>query len=52
MSLALKQFQVKAEEAAFIGRYAANITAANAFGLHASVFASRAGEGRSESLLD
>ena len=36
--LALKQFQVKAEEAAFIDDMPANITAANAFGLHGILF--------------
>jgi putative hydrolase of the HAD superfamily len=36
--LALKQFQVKAEEAAFIDDMPANITAANALGLHGIVF--------------
>ena len=36
--LALKQFQVKAEEAAFIDDMSANITAANAFGLHGILF--------------
>jgi putative hydrolase of the HAD superfamily len=36
--LALKQFQVKAEEAAFIDDMPANITAANALGLHGILF--------------
>lgn len=36
--LALKQFQVKAEEAAFIDDTPANVSAANALGLHGIVF--------------